>query len=120
MKVTFAAGTLFEVRPGKRAPAATKITKPPPACASKRPPPATRLARQLALAHKIERLVEAGTLKDYAEAAALLGISRARMSQVMDLLGLAPAEKERILLGEAAGEREGETYFAHGQIVLRP
>jgi hypothetical protein len=96
VKVTFAAATLFEARPGKRAPARAKVTPPPPAPAG--PPPASRLARQLALAHYIERLIEAGTLKDYAAAAKALGVSRARLTQVMDLLGLEPAVQERILL----------------------
>jgi hypothetical protein len=103
MRVVFAAGSLFETRAGKRASAATKITKPPRPRAPSGPPPASRLARQLALAYYIERLVEDGTLKDYAEAARLLRISRARMTQVIDLLGLEPAVQERILKGEEAG-----------------
>ena len=42
------------------------------------PPPGpsvSRVARQLALAHYIDRLVEKGGIKDYAEVARLLGIS---------------------------------------------
>jgi hypothetical protein len=44
----------------------------------------------LALAHLIERKVKAGELKDFAAAAKVLRVSRARMSQVMALLNLAP------------------------------
>ena len=64
------------------------------------PRPATRLARMLALAHLIERKVESGQLKDYAEAARTLGISRARMTQVMNLLVLSPKVQEAVLLGK--------------------
>ena len=60
-------------------------------------PPASRLARMLALAHHVERLVEDGALKDFAEAARRLGYTRARMSQVMGLLHLSPEVQEGIL-----------------------
>ena len=63
----------------------------------------TRAARMLALAHHIERLVEAGELEGYAEAARALGLTRARLTQVMSLLLLAPDVQERILAGELRG-----------------
>ncbi len=70
-------------------------------------PPPTRLARQLALAYYIERQVESGELESYAEAARLLGMSRARISQVMNLLTLSPGIQEAILTGRIrASERE--------------
>ena len=61
--------------------------------------PPSRAARQLALAHYIERLVEEGTIKGYAEAARVLGVTRARTSQVMNLLNLSPKHQEDVLLG---------------------
>jgi hypothetical protein len=57
-------------------------------------------ARQLALAHHIEGLVEAGDVESYAEAARALGLTRARMTQVMNLLLLAPEIQSRVLTGE--------------------
>ena len=49
-------------------------------------PPPTALARRLALAHHVNSLVEDCTLlKDFAEAARKLGITKARLSQVMGL-----------------------------------
>ena len=51
---------------------------------------ATSAAGVLALAHAVERAIRAGTLKDYREAARRLGISHARMSQIVALLLLAP------------------------------
>lgn len=63
------------------------------------PKPPSRIARQLALAYKIERMIEAGDLRDYAEAARRLGVSRARVSQIFGLLHLAPAVQEGIVAG---------------------
>lgn len=61
--------------------------------------PATPIARLLALAHHIERLVEAGELKDYAEAARRLGMAKSHMTHVTNLLSLAPDIQEAILGG---------------------
>lgn len=57
------------------------------------------LARRLALAHYIDRLIDVGQLRNYAQAAAVLGITRARMSQLMDLVLLPPDVQEGVLLG---------------------
>ncbi len=54
----------------------------------------------LALAHYVERLVEQGAVKSYADAARQLGVSRARMSQVQNLLNLPPRVQEGLLLGD--------------------
>ena len=62
--------------------------------------PASRIARQLALAHHIERLVESGELESYAEAARELGITRARMAQAQSLLNLSAKIQDWILAGE--------------------
>jgi hypothetical protein len=45
-----------------------------------------RVSRLLALAHRLDRLLRAGVVKDYAEAARLGHVTRARISQVMSLL----------------------------------
>jgi hypothetical protein len=58
-----------------------------------------RTARMLALAYKVEAMVEAGEIKDYAEGARRLGITRARMTQVLALLNLARSIQEAILAG---------------------
>ncbi len=54
----------------------------------------------LALAHYVERLVDEGTVRSYADAARQLGVSRARMSQVQNLLNLPPRVQEGLLLGD--------------------
>ena len=69
-------------------------------------PPPTRLARQLALAYYLDRLVESGELESYADAARRLGITRARMAQILSLLNLSARVQDRIITGElAASER---------------
>ena len=64
-------------------------------------PPTSRAARMLALAHYVEGLVESNQIKGYAEAARRLGITRGRMSQVMNLLSLSPTLQESLLLGSS-------------------
>ena len=67
---------------------------------SGRPP---RLARLLALAHRLDGLVRNGTAKTYRELAGLGHVSPARLSQILALLNLAPAMQEYILF-LSAGE----------------
>jgi hypothetical protein len=56
-----------------------------------------RIARLLALAWHVEGLVRAGTVSSYAVAARLGHVSRARMSQILSLLNLAPDLQEQLL-----------------------
>ena len=56
-----------------------------------------RLARTLALAHRIDRMIRDGELRDLADAARALGLSRARVTQLSALLLLAPEIQEAIL-----------------------
>ena len=55
------------------------------------------VAHLLALAHHIDRKIRDGELCDYTHAAELLGITRARVSQISSLTLLAPAIQEAIL-----------------------
>jgi len=56
-----------------------------------------RIARLLALAIRLEGLLREETIRDYAELARLGGVTRARMTQIMKLLDLAPDIQEQIL-----------------------
>ena len=56
-----------------------------------------RVARLLALAHRIDGLTRSGELQDWAQAARLVGVTRARMTQIANLLLLAPKIQECIL-----------------------
>jgi hypothetical protein len=56
-----------------------------------------RIARLLALAIRMEGLVRDGAIRDYAAVASLGCVTRARLSQIMKLLDLAPDIQEQIL-----------------------
>ena len=56
-----------------------------------------RVTKLLALAHRFEGLVRNGEVDDYAELARLGRVSRARVSQIMSLLSLAPDLQEQVL-----------------------
>jgi hypothetical protein len=59
--------------------------------------PVPRIARLMALAIRFEGLLREGTIRDYAELARRGHVTRARMSQIMKLLDLAPDIQEQIL-----------------------
>ncbi|MCC6750889.1 MAG: hypothetical protein IT371_24740 [Deltaproteobacteria bacterium] len=59
------------------------------------------MAVMLALAHKIEDAIERGLVRDRAEVARRLGLTRARLTQLMDLALLAPDIQVAVLELEA-------------------
>jgi hypothetical protein len=63
-----------------------------------------RIARLMALAIRFEGLVRAKTIQDYAELARLGGVTRARVTQIMKLLQLAPDLQEQLLFLPAMGK----------------
>jgi hypothetical protein len=66
-----------------------------------------RISRLMALAIHMDDLIRQGEVKDYAELARLAHVSRARMTQIMNLLHLAPDIQEEILfLPHAIGARD--------------
>jgi len=56
-----------------------------------------RIARLMALAIRFDRLLRAEEFRDYAELARLGRVTRARITQIMKLLDLAPDIQEQIL-----------------------
>jgi hypothetical protein len=66
---------------------------------------APRIARLLALSHKLDAIVRSGEIRDYAQLARLGHISPARLTQIMVLLHLAPAIQEYVLFLSAADAR---------------
>jgi len=80
----------------------------PPAVAERDRPP--RITCLLALAHRFETLVQTGKVRDYAHLARAGRVSRARMSQILKLLTLAPSIQEYILsLPPRSAGKEGIT-----------
>lgn len=78
---------------GRRSRKVLQIGSPPPALAARVP----RVAKLLALAIRFEKLVRDGHVADYAELARLGHVTRARLTQIMNLLALAPEIQEAIL-----------------------
>jgi hypothetical protein len=67
---------------------------PRPPCEHGRVP---RVAKLLALAHRFEELLRRGEVTDYSALARLGRVTRARISQIMSLLSLAPDLQEQVL-----------------------
>jgi hypothetical protein len=88
--------------PFRRVPAPRILAIEPTPEPQGRPP---RIARVLALAHKMDALVRSGTVSSYRELARLGHISPARLSQFMVLLHLAPPIQECLLFLSAGDAR---------------
>ena len=90
-------GQLFRVRDGHR----WTFTDHPP---EPEPEPVRRPARvaeMLALAHRLEAAIDSGDYADRADVARQLGLTRARVTQLLDLTLLAPDIQEQLLFMEA-------------------
>ena len=91
-------------------------TKPAP-----KPSGPSRLARMLALAYRVERAIESGELEDHAHAARVLGVSRARTSQIEALMLLPIETQEDVLLGRTTvTERSLRTRRLHVDATAMP
>ncbi len=80
-----------------------------------------RLSRLMALAIKCDGLVTRGEARDYADLARVGHVTRARMSQIMNLINLAPDIQEEILfLPKTEAGRAPVTEAAVRQIACQP
>lgn len=68
-----------------------------------------RISRLMALAIRFDELIRSGEVQDYAELARLGHVTRARMTQIMNLLNLAPDIQEEILFLPPMAEGQGST-----------
>lgn len=73
---------------------AKKTLKPP---APSPLPKVPRIAKLMALAIKMQDMVDRGEVENYAELARLAGVSRARITQIMNLNLLPPKVQEELL-----------------------
>jgi hypothetical protein len=78
-----------------------------------------RIARQLALAHALQKRVEDGEFVDYSDMSRALGFTRARITQIMDLLLLASDIQEEILFLEVPPGAQPVSERAVRDSVLR-
>ena len=105
---TVVEGALHRIRRGRKKRFASAPTPAP----GRRP---SRIAVTLAFAHQIALAIARGEMKDQAEAARKYGLTRARFSQILDLIRLAPDLQEEILFLEAVGVHQ-----PLGDRALRP
>jgi len=70
------------------------LAEPNPASSEGQPP---RITRLMALAIRFERLLREGVARDYADLARLGGVTRPRITQIMNMRNLAPSIQEEIL-----------------------
>ena len=89
-------GTLFRT---PSSPVTFTEEEPPPKPEPVRRP--AKVARMLALAHHIQNAIDRGVVADRAAVARKLGFTRARITQLLDLLLLAPDIQARVLELEA-------------------
>ncbi len=76
-----------------------KVTYAMPRKPAPVPEKVPRVARLLALAHKFQGMLDRGEVESMAELARFGRVSRARITQIMDLLMLAPEIQEEVLCG---------------------
>jgi len=74
----------------------------------------------LALAHRMQAMIDAGEVEDCASLARRLRFSRARITQLLDLLLLAPDIQEELLFTEVPPGRDPITEHDLRQVVLTP
>jgi hypothetical protein len=68
------------------------------------PPRIPRITRLMALAIKFQEMVDRGDVRDYADLARLGYVTRARLTQIMNLALLAPGLQEELLFATEATE----------------
>lgn len=78
-----------------------------------------RISRLMALAIHFDGLIQSGAVENYAELARLGGVTRARMTQIMNLVHLSPALQERLLFLPRVGPGEREIRLRDLQRVAR-
>lgn len=95
-------GSIFRTRSGK----ALRFDDDPPPSEPEPVIQPAKVARMLALAHKLQRAINRGEYESRADLARAYGLSRARITQLLDLLLLAPDIQEWVLFLESEDGHE--------------
>jgi len=90
---------------------------PPPEPETVRRP--ARVARMLALAHRLQRTIDSGEIQDRATLARQYGLTRARVTQLLNLTLLAPDIQEQVLALEAVDGLEPLTERGIREVVAQ-
>jgi hypothetical protein len=100
------------VLPGRKpARGIPKQAQPSPVALRPAPPRIPRITRLMALAIKFQDMVDRGEVRDYADLARLGYVTRARLTQIMNLLLLAPEIQETLLNPEFVGPQIHERHL---------
>ena len=83
--------------------------RPRPDARTHNPARIPRISRLMALAIKFQEMVDRGEVRDYADLARLGYVTRARITQIMNLLNLAPGIQEDILGANGSSAGQGPT-----------
>ena len=80
-----------------------------------------RITRLMALALHLQNLINRGVVKDYAQIASRFGLTRARVTQIMNLTMLAPEIQEEIIfLPRIMNGKDGVTERSIRRIASEP
>ena len=104
-----------------RRPKASPDAQIAPAADLPGPPRIPRITRLMALAIKFQDMVDRGEVRDYADLARLGYVTRARVTQIMNLLHLAPDIQEQLLDVGSAYQWRGvlcERYMRQVSMVI--
>ena len=87
----------------------------PKKAAAPSPPRIPRITRLMALAIEFQDMIDRGEVKDYADLARLGYVTRARVTQIMNLTLLAPDIQEKLLSAksDSAGALAAERHLRH-------
>lgn len=107
-------GTLRRVQRGAGKGFVSESPSPPAFARPRRP---ARVAIMLAVAHKIAAAIARGQLRGQSDAAQRLRVTRARVTQLLGLLTLAPDLQERVLFLEAVDDVEPLTEQAFRKVT---
>jgi hypothetical protein len=87
----------IHLKGGRRGRKKLRKGEAPPAPKPVPPGNIPRISRLMALAIRFDHLIRTGQVEDYADLARLGNVSRARITQIMNLLNLAPDIQENLL-----------------------
>jgi hypothetical protein len=79
-----------------------------------------RVAQMLAVAHALQRLLDRGEVAAYGDLAMIVGMTRPRVSQILNLRLLAPDIQEEVLFGMTLHGQERVTERSLRTIVRCP
>lgn len=100
----------FQMKRGRRKmlKGKARVLPPKPKARPSKAPQVPPVSKLLALAHYYQKLLDEGAVRDYAEIAALTGVTRSRLTQIMNLTVLAPEIQQALLYFPLTARKQTE------------